>query len=106
MPRTILGHNKYQASRILTNIEKNNMKKESHVTFITTRQVAEKLCISRKQVIRWIRGAGLPSYQIGRDFRFIESEIDEWIEHHKYRTEFDSRLLDDHFQPIERKKRG
>lgn len=100
-------HRKYQSSRISTNKEKGNkdMKTESRITFLTTRQVAAKLAVSRKQVIRWVKGAGLPSYQIGRDFRFVESEIDEWIERHKYRTEFDAELLSEYLQNSKTKKR-
>lgn len=86
-------------------IGRRNMKKESSITFISTREVAEKLSVSRKQVIRWMRGAGLPGYQIGRDFRFIESEIDQWIAQHKYRSEFDNKLLDGRFQPLKKKNR-
>ena len=55
---------------------------------MNTMEVAEKLHVHRKLVIRWVRNVGLPCYKFGKEFRYRESEIDEWIERHKHQRGF------------------
>lgn len=52
------------------------------VTYITLKELCEKLKISRATVDRW-RREGLPFIKIGNGVRFIESDVMEWIKRNK-----------------------
>jgi excisionase family DNA binding protein len=47
---------------------------------LTARQVAEKLGFEPATIVRWTRERKLPGYRCGRALRYIEAEIDEWLE--------------------------
>jgi len=56
--------------------------KSMDVTYITLKELCEKLKISRATVDRW-RREGLPFIKIGNGVRFIESDVMEWIKRNK-----------------------
>jgi excisionase family DNA binding protein len=46
---------------------------------LTTRQVAQRLQISTKQVRTLIRRRGLPYIVLGREFRVFSASLDLWL---------------------------
>ncbi len=54
------------------------------MTFLTTDQVAEKLQMNRKVIARKTRAGELPAYKIGKEWRFVESEVDEFVLAHRF----------------------
>ena len=69
------------------------MKEGQGVQLLTTRQVAAKLGVHHKLVIRWIKNLSLPCYRFAKEYRFVEAEIDSWIEQHRHRSAFDAKRL-------------
>ena len=47
--------------------------------YLTTKQLEEKYQVNAVTIWRW-RKAGLPSFNIGRNVRFDEKAVNEWIE--------------------------
>lgn len=81
------------------------MESKPEIRLLTTKQVASKLGVHYKLVLRWVRNLGLPSYRFGKEFRYREDEIDQWIEKFKHRNEFDpDRLADDILKRLSRKE--
>jgi excisionase family DNA binding protein len=52
--------------------------------FITARDVAKMLGVSRKWVYQSAHDGTLPSYRFGGAIRFRRSEIEEWVRHHAH----------------------
>ena len=50
--------------------------------YITLIELAQMLKISRATIDRW-RKEGMPYYKIGNGVRFLESEVNEWIQKYK-----------------------
>ncbi|ORL76418.1 helix-turn-helix domain-containing protein [Prescottella equi] len=50
-----------------------------HTTYLSTEDVAAKLQVVTKTVRRLVNVEGLPAHRVGRSFRFVESEVDNWI---------------------------
>ena len=46
--------------------------------YLTTKQLEEKYQVNAVTIWRW-RKAGLPSFNIGRNVRFDEAAVSEWI---------------------------
>jgi excisionase family DNA binding protein len=46
---------------------------------LTPDEVAELLAVPRKTILRWAAGAYLPGHKIGRRWRFIRDELDQWV---------------------------
>jgi len=46
--------------------------------YLTIKEVAEMFKINRATVYLWIE-KGLPSFTIGRNRRFIQEEIEQWL---------------------------
>jgi excisionase family DNA binding protein len=59
------GRSKPERSRILTR-------------YLSVSQVANLLQISKGVVYRAIRGGTLPAKKFGRQFRIVESDLEEW----------------------------
>lgn len=54
-------------------------KKMANETVLTTVQCAELLQVHPKVVGRYVKSRGLPAHRIGREFRFLQSEVIAWI---------------------------
>ncbi len=50
---------------------------------LSTKDVAHKLSVHPKLVIRWIKNLSLPAYRFSKEYRFDEKEIDDWIQKHR-----------------------
>lgn len=57
--------------------------------------VAERLGCSRQQVCRLARLGILPSFKWGKEYRFKEAELEEWVEKQRFQTTFDVSALED-----------
>jgi excisionase family DNA binding protein len=55
--------------------------------FLSARQVAKMLGVSRKWVYVSAREGKLPSYRFGGVLRFRRSEIETWVQEHAHGTE-------------------
>jgi excisionase family DNA binding protein len=47
--------------------------------WVTVDDVATHLGVTRDSVYRWMSKKGLPAHQVGRRWRFLLSEVDEWV---------------------------
>ena len=47
--------------------------------WISVDQVAEYLGVSKDTVYSWINERGMPSYKVGRFWKFKLEEVDEWV---------------------------
>ncbi|MCX6993084.1 MAG: PTS sugar transporter subunit IIA [Kiritimatiellaeota bacterium] len=50
------------------------------------RDVAERLNVSERTVLRWVKHDGLPASRIGSQFRFNRAELLEWATAHKLKV--------------------
>ena len=50
---------------------------------ITTTEVAERLNVSKRTVIRLIEDKKLPAYRFGKDYRIDENDLKEFIKKSK-----------------------
>jgi excisionase family DNA binding protein len=46
---------------------------------LTTREVMERLKVTRPTVIKLLRQGKLKAIKVGRDYRFIKSELDSFL---------------------------
>lgn len=66
------------------------MKKKAETqieSMISTKQVATILGISEKSVTHMVETGELPSYRIGRLWKFKRNEVQTYIEAHQYKPE-------------------
>ena len=42
-------------------------------------EIAEHLVVSTDTVHRWLRNRNMPAHRVGRLWRFLRSEVDEWV---------------------------
>lgn len=56
---------------------------------LSTKEVAAKLGVHHKIVLRWVRNLSLPCFRFGKEFRFDESEVEAWVEKFRHRSQFD-----------------
>lgn len=47
--------------------------------FLTTKEVATKLKVSRQTIITWIKKDGLPAVRIGNLWRIDEYKLNKWM---------------------------
>ena len=47
--------------------------------WLTAKEIAEHLGITKETVIAWIPMKGMPGFKVGRDLRFKKSEVDAWM---------------------------
>ena len=45
----------------------------------TIDEVAEHLRVTKDTIRAWIREGKIPNYKVGKQYRFMLSEIDEWV---------------------------
>ena len=45
----------------------------------TIDEVADYLRVTKDTIRAWIRESKIPSYRVGKQYRFKLSEIDEWV---------------------------
>ncbi len=64
------------------------MKPERRKDLLTTKQVATKLNIHPKLVLRYVRNLSLPCYRFGKEFRYDADEVEAWIEQHRHQNTF------------------
>ena len=55
--------------------------------FLSTEEVAQKLCINIRSIRRLIRIGDLPGIFIGKSYRIPESELLRWMDAHKIRRQ-------------------
>ena len=48
-------------------------------SWVTLAEVAQHLQIAEETVHRWIRRKGMPAHRLGRNWRFMISEVNEWV---------------------------
>ena len=50
---------------------------------MTLKEVAELLNIAEVTIYRWANAGKIPAHKLGRQWRFVRSEIEEWLERQK-----------------------
>ena len=55
--------------------------------FLSTNQVAHKLGINVRTVLRLIRDDDFPAILVGKSYRIPESELQRWMDEHKIRRQ-------------------
>lgn len=61
--------------------------------WLSVEEIAEHLGISKETVYRWLERSHIPAHKVGKQWRFLASEINEWVlkgkaaEEHNSRTE-------------------
>ena len=55
--------------------------------FLSTNQVAQKLGINVRTVLRLIREDDFPAILVGKSYRIPESELVRWMDEHKIRRQ-------------------
>ena len=53
--------------------------KQTQEDVLTTREVMERLKVTRPTVIKLLRQGKLRAVKVGRDYRFIKSELDRFL---------------------------
>lgn len=46
--------------------------------YLTMQQVCELLQVTSRTIFNYIK-KGMPAYKFGRDWRFVEEEVDQWL---------------------------
>lgn len=49
-----------------------------------TKQVAERLSVDPRTVVRWARNHRIPSYRVGNRWRFSRAEVEHWLINQKF----------------------
>jgi len=47
--------------------------------FLTIDEVARELRVNRRTVMRWIRSGKLPALQVGRNYRILKTDYQEFL---------------------------
>lgn len=55
------------------------MNKTSNEEVLTTKEASKYLKIAPRTLYRHIREHNIPAFKLGRDWRFIKSELDRWL---------------------------
>lgn len=53
--------------------------------WLTLEQIAEYLQMSTSSIYKMAQAGKIPSYKVGRQWRFKKEEIDKWVEHNKFK---------------------
>ena len=51
----------------------------SEAQFLTIAEVAARMRVSKMTVYRLVHGGDLPAVRVGRSFRVLESDVDEYL---------------------------
>lgn len=62
-----------------TNHNTNERRGFSRLDLMTPDEVAELLNVTRKRVIEWARRGILPGFKLGKDWRFLRSDIENHL---------------------------
>ena len=54
------------------------MNENFNVKYLSIEDVAESIGVTKETIRAWIK-KGMPAYKIGKQWRFVSAEIDEWI---------------------------
>ena len=46
---------------------------------LTSKEASEYLKIAPRTLYRHIRGHNIPAFKLGREWRFVKSELDKWL---------------------------
>ena len=60
-------------------IVSNQDKKSTSENLLTTKEASAYLKIAPRTVYRYIKKHDLPAFKLGREWRFVRSELDKWI---------------------------
>jgi excisionase family DNA binding protein len=55
--------------------------------YVTLREVAERLKVSRRTVYRWIKDGDLNAYKFANEYRITESDIKDFLKQRRTRPE-------------------
>jgi excisionase family DNA binding protein len=55
--------------------------------YLTLREVAERLKVSRRTVYRWIKDEDLNAYKIANEYRITERDVKDFLERRRTRPE-------------------
>ena len=55
--------------------------------YLTLREVAEKLKVSRRTVYRWIKDGDLNAYKFANEYRITERDLKDFLERRRTRPE-------------------
>lgn len=47
--------------------------------WLTVEQIAAHLQVSKETVYRWLDKSRIPAHKVGKQWRFLASEVDEWV---------------------------
>jgi excisionase family DNA binding protein len=47
--------------------------------WFTVEQIAAHLQVSKETVYRWLDRGKIPAHRVGKQWRFLVSEVDEWV---------------------------
>lgn len=47
--------------------------------WVSLEEIAEHLGVSTDTIHRWIRAKKIPAHRVGRLWKFIVSDVDEWV---------------------------
>ncbi len=61
-------------------IGKNRQNKLDMNKWLTLEQIAEYLQMSTSSIYKMAQAGKIPSYKVGRQWRFKKEEIDKWVE--------------------------
>ncbi|MEM1022470.1 MAG: helix-turn-helix domain-containing protein [Myxococcota bacterium] len=53
---------------------------------LTVKQVAERLAVNERTVYRMANSGELPGFKVAGTWRFLEADIETWIEEQKSKT--------------------
>ncbi len=66
-------------------IGKNRQNKLDMDKWLTLEQIAEYLQMSTSSIYKMAQAGKIPSYKVGRQWRFKKEEIDKWVERNKFK---------------------
>lgn len=47
--------------------------------WLTVEQIAAHLQVSKETIYRWLDRERIPAHKVGKQWRFLASEVDEWV---------------------------
>ena len=47
--------------------------------WLTVEQIAAHLQVSKETVYRWLDRGKIPAHRVGKQWRFLANEVDEWV---------------------------
>ena len=47
--------------------------------WLSVEEIAKHLSISKETVYRWVESGRMPAHKVGKQWRFLVSEVNEWV---------------------------